>query len=164
MGNNEERRQPPAGIEDEPDPDGQGVLVVNAQVKVWPDELEERFVRASGAGGQNVNKVATAVQLSFNATTARGLTYGMRARLRTIAGRRMSKDGVITIDARRFRTQERNRQDARERLLKMLEKASVQPVRRIPTKVSRGAKQRRLDAKRHRAGTKRNRRNTDPDA
>ena len=138
-------------------------IKVSPHVTVWPDELQERFVRASGAGGQNVKKVSTAVQLSFDTHAARGVPFDVRLRLKTIAGKRMSKEGVITINARRHRTQERNRQDARERLVQMLAAAVIVPVRRIPTRVSSGAKQRRLDAKKQRSQVKRNRQTNDPD-
>jgi ribosome-associated protein len=139
------------------------VIRVSPRVAVWPDELQERFTQASGAGGQNVNKVSTAVQLSLNTRVARGLPFDVRLRLRAIAGKKMSEEGVITIDARRHRTQERNRQDARERLIDMLSAAAIVPTRRIPTRVSHSAKQRRLDAKKHNSRLKHNRQAKDPD-
>ena len=116
------------------------------------DELQERFVRASGPGGQNVNKVATAVELRFDVAGSPSLPEAVRERLLARRDRRMTDEGVLVINAQRFRTQERNRQDARERLAAFIETGLHAPKPRIATRPSRAAKQRRLDAKR-RSGT-----------
>jgi ribosome-associated protein len=118
-------------------------------------ELIEDFILGSGPGGQNVNKVATAVQLRFNAGQSPALDESMRARLTRLAGRRMTKDGVIVITARRFRTQEQNRADARERLVALLTDAAKVPVQRRATKPSYTAKKKRIETKKARGGLKR---------
>ena len=120
-------------------------------------ELQERFVRSSGPGGQNVNKVSTAVQLRFDVGRSRLLSEEVRARLRAIAGSRMTDEDVLVIDARSHRTQGQNREDARERLTEFIRKALVRPKRRQKTRPGAAAKQRRLDTKKLRAKTKQGR-------
>lgn len=137
------------------------MLIVNADIRIPENELIERFVRASGPGGQNVNKVATAVQLRFDVRNSPSLPEDVRARLLEIAKGRLTEDGVLLIEARRQRTRERNREDARKRLAKLLTRAAVPPRPRKRTKPTRASKQRRLDAKRRRAEIKRYRRGID---
>ena len=117
------------------------------------DAMEERFVTASGPGGQNVNKVATAVQLRVD-TYRLGLSPQSFQRLRTLAGSRMTEGGLLLITAQRFRTQEANRQDARDRLEELLAKAEERQARRIKTRPGKAAKARRVDEKKQRAGIK----------
>ncbi len=117
-------------------------------------EIEERFILGRGPGGQNVNKVASAVQLRFDAARSPAISPGVLARLRRLAGRRMTASGVIVITARRFRAQERNRADALARLVDLIARAAAPQPRRRPTRPSRAARERRLAAKRHRAGLK----------
>lgn len=117
-------------------------------------ELEFRFFRSGGPGGQNVNKVSTAVQMRFDARNSPSLTEPVRARLMKLAGSRLTLDGVILISAVRFRTQERNRADAIARLQAMVDQASVAPTYRVPTRPTRASKERRLDGKAKRSTIK----------
>lgn len=136
---------------------GIGSLDITPALAIPDDELVERFVRASGAGGQNVNKVSTAVELRFDLAHSPSLPEAVRERLLAKRDRRITDDGVLIIDAQRFRTQERNRQDARERLAAFIATGLAAPKKRVATKPSRAAKARRLDAKRERSQIKRGR-------
>ena len=133
------------------------MLDINARIQIPDAELDERFVRASGPGGQNVNKVSTAVELRFDARASSALPEAVRTRLLARRDRRITADGVIVIQANRFRTQERNRDDARERLAELVRAATVVPKARIATKPSRASKERRIVEKKSRATIKRGR-------
>ena len=133
-------------------------IVIDHGIVIHEHELMESFQRAPGPGGQNVNKVSSAVQLKFDATACAGLNDEIRARLRGLAGRRMSAEGVILIEAHRFRTQSRNRDDARARLFELLRQAAVAPKPRKATRPSAASRERRLQSKRERSDVKRARR------
>lgn len=136
---------------------------MDAGIEIPESELVERFVRSSGPGGQNVNKVATAVELRFDVAQSTVLPEPVRERLLARRDRRVTAEGVLVINAQRFRTQERNRQDARERLAAFIATGLKAPTPRIATKPSKAAKKRRLDDKRQRAGVKRQRATKDWD-
>lgn len=126
-------------------------------------EFTEKFIRSSGPGGQNVNKVASAVELRFDIAGSASLDDAVKARLLARRDRRLTADGVLVLQAQRFRTQDRNREDARERLRTFLENALKPVKKRVPTKPSRGAKERRLEQKRQRGETKAQRSSKDWD-
>ena len=131
-------------------------LRVNPSVEISDAELDERFVRASGPGGQNVNKVATAVQLRYDLRRST-LPEDVRERLRAIAGSRVTDDDVLVIDARTHRTQLQNREEARQRLAELIRRALIRPRQRHKTRPSKAVKERRLESKKRRAETKRGR-------
>jgi ribosome-associated protein len=135
------------------------MIRITDHISIVEDELEERFIRASGPGGQNVNKLNTAVQLRFDVRHSPALRDDVRARLTRLAGRRLTNDGVLVITAQRHRTQERNRQDALDRLIELIRRAAVAPKPRRPTKPTKGSKERRLQGKKQRSTIKGLRRN-----
>jgi ribosome-associated protein len=133
------------------------MLQISPTITVPDDELVERFVRSSGPGGQNVNKLSTAVELRFDARSSPSLPDEVRERLLARRDRRITLDGVVVISAQRFRTQDRNREDARQRLVELLQKALEVPKPRVASKPTRASKERRLTSKRERANVKRTR-------
>lgn len=133
------------------------MIQVTPDIAIPESEISERFVRASGPGGQNVNKVSTAVELRFDPSQSAAIPSDARERLRVIAGSRMMADGVLVIDARRHRTQAQNREDARERLADLVRQALVKPRRRRATRPGKGAVERRIETKKRRSDTKRGR-------
>ena len=133
------------------------MIQITPSISIGENEIEEHFIRAGGPGGQKVNKTDSAVQLRFNARKSPAFSNAVFLRLKPLAGRRMTRDGVIVITANRFRTQESNRRDAMARLVDLISKAAVPPQRRRKTKPSRGVVKRRLTAKRQRGETKRRR-------
>lgn len=130
------------------------MLQITPTLAIDESEIREEFVRASGPGGQNVNKVATAVQLRFDVAHSPSLPAEVRQRLARLAGRRMSSDGVLTIEARRYRTQARNRQDALDRLVTLIRKAAEPPKPRLKTTPTQASVRRRLETKRQRSKIK----------
>lgn len=130
------------------------MIHVTDDIQIAEHEIELTYFPSSGPGGQNVNRVATAAHLRFDAAASRSLPEDVKPRLRSIAGKRLSSDGVLIIKAQRFRSQERNREDAIDRLIKMLARAERSPRSRRPTAPGKQAIERRLQEKRHRAQTK----------
>ena len=134
-------------------------LFVNHRITIAESELEESFIRSSGPGGQNVNKVSSAVQLRFNVLTSPNLTDWAREGL--LRGEKLTREGVLVITAQRFREQDRNRADARERLVEIIRRAAIPRKMRRDTKVPKSSKKKRLDSKKHRARIKQDRSRTE---
>ena len=139
------------------------MIRITPSIAIGENEIEEHFIRSPGPGGQKVNKTESAVQLRFNAGESPALSNAVFLRLKPLAGRRMTRDGVIVITAKRFRAQEQNRHDALERLVDLIRRAAMPPKRRRPTRPSKGARQRRLDSKRRQSNIKKTRSKAGPD-
>ena len=130
------------------------MIRVTAHISIDEREIQESFVRASGPGGQNVNKLSTAVQLRFDVRGSPSLPTEVRARLERLAGARLTRDGVLVITAQSHRTQGRNRPDALDRLVALIRRAAVVPRTRRPTKPTKASRERRIESKKHKAGLK----------
>ena len=130
------------------------MIPVTATIAIDEREITEDFVRSSGPGGQNVNKLSTAVQLRFDVRHSPSLAPDIRARLERLAGSRLTRDGVIVITAQRHRTQARNRADALDRLLDLIRQAAIAPIKRRPTRPTRASRERRIEGKKRRSGIK----------
>jgi ribosome-associated protein len=130
------------------------MIDVTAHIAIDEQEIEESFVRSSGPGGQNVNKLSTAVQLRFDVRHSPSLPQDVRERLERLAGSRLSNDGVLVIIAQRHRTQPRNRQDALNRLIDLIRQAAIVPIKRRPTRPTRASRERRIEGKKRRSGVK----------
>ncbi len=124
------------------------MILINSRISIPDEELDFIYLRASGPGGQNVNKVATAVQLRFDVRRSHSLPEEVRRRLEKLAGRRITSEGILVLDGRRFRTQEQNRVDALARLRELISRAAIPPKRRKTTRPTKGSKERRLKRKR----------------
>ena len=130
------------------------MIRITDSISIDESEIEESFVRSSGPGGQNVNKLSTAVQLRFDVRRSPSLPNDVAIRLMRLAGRRMTKDGVLVLIAQNHRTQERNRAEAMERLVDLVQQAAVKPIPRRPTKPTKASKERRIEGKKRRSGIK----------
>ena len=133
------------------------MIQINSSISIAEKEIKENFIRAPGPGGQKVNKTESAVQLRFNARTSPSLSHSQFKRLKALAGQRITREGVIVITANQFRSQDQNRKDALDRLIKMIKKSTETPKIRRPTKPSKTAMKRRLDGKRHQSAIKKER-------
>jgi len=134
------------------------MILITPTLSIDDSEIQETFFRSSGPGGQNVNKVATAVEIRFDVRHSPSLSNTVRDRLTRLAGKRLTTDGVLIIEAQRFRTQDQNRQEARQRLIALIRQATVAPKRRRPTRPTLASKHRRMDSKRKRGTIKKLRR------
>ena len=130
------------------------MIYITEEISISEAELKEEFIRASGPGGQNVNKVATAVQLRFNVNTSSSIPEDVKRRLKKLAGKKMTEDGILIINSQEHRTQNRNRDEALKRLVLLIKKATEKPKRRIKTKLPKVQKEKRLQEKKYRSKVK----------